>query len=186
MGRTACTEPQCLYRGALYLTSVPVQGCTLPLPLLLPCVRTPTEEGNEDSNINFRFLMNKNCVSRRAERRLRVFENRVLRRIFGPKRDEATTKWRTLHSEELNDLYFSPNIVRAIKSRRVRWAWHVAGTGERKGVYRVLVGKPEGKRPLGRPRSRMEDDIKLDLQEVGLGAWTGSSWLRIERGAGHL
>ena len=90
----------------------------------------------------------------RVERRLRVFENRVLRRIFGSKRDEVTGEWRKLHNEELNDLYCSANIVRVIKSRRMRWAGHVAGMGERRGVYRVLVGKSEGKTPLGKPRRR--------------------------------
>jgi len=85
-----------------------------------------------------------------------VFENRVLRRIFGPKRAEVTREWRKLHNEELNDLYCSPNIVRVIKSERMRLAGHVARMGERRGVYRVLVGKPEGKRPLGRPRRRWE------------------------------
>ena len=103
----------------------------------------------------------------RDERRLRVFENRVLRRIFGPKRDEVTGEWRKLHNEELNDLYCSPNIDRVIKSRRIRWAGHVARMGKKTGVYRVLVGKLEGKRPLGRPRSRWGDNIKTDLQEVG-------------------
>jgi len=88
----------------------------------------------------------------REEPRLRVFGNRVLRRIFGPKRDEVTGEWRHLHSEELNDLYFSPNIVRVIKWRRVRWTGHVASMGERRVVYRVLVGKSEGNIPLGRPR----------------------------------
>jgi len=92
-----------------------------------------------------------------------------LRRIFGPKRDEVTREWRKLHNEELNDLYSSPNIVRAIKSRRMRWEGHVARMGERRGVYRFLVGKPEGKRPLGRPRCRWEDNIKMDLEEVGCG-----------------
>ena len=105
----------------------------------------------------------------REERRLRVFENRVLRRIFGPKRDEVTREWRKLHNEELNDLYSSPNIVRVIKLRRMRWAGHVAHMGERRRVYRILVGKREGKRPLGRPRCRWEDNIKMDLQEVGCG-----------------
>jgi len=90
----------------------------------------------------------------REERRLRVFENRVLRRIFGPKRDEVTGEWRKVHNEELNDLYCSPNIVWVIKSRRMRWVGHVARMGERRGVYWVLVEKPEGKRPLGRPRRR--------------------------------
>jgi len=88
----------------------------------------------------------------REERRLGVFENRVLRRIFGPKRGEVTREWRKLHNEELNDLYPSPNIVGVIKARRIRWAGNVAHMGERRGVYRVLVGKREGKRPLGRPR----------------------------------
>jgi len=98
-----------------------------------------------------------------------VFENRVLRRIFGPKRDEVIREWRKLQNEELNDLYCSPNIVRVMKSRRMGWAGHVARMGERKGVYRVLVGKIEGKRPLGRPRRRWEDNIKIELQKVGCG-----------------
>src|SRR5215469_17627429 len=91
-------------------------------------------------------------LTMREERRLRVFENRALRRVFGPKRDEVTGEWRKLHSEELMDLYSLPNIVRVVKSRRMRWAGHVARMGEGRGVHRVLVGKPEGKRPLGRPR----------------------------------
>jgi len=103
-----------------------------------------------------------------------VFENWVLRRIFGPKRDEVTGEWRKLHNEELNDLYCSPSIVRVIKSRRLRWAGHVARVGERKGVYRVLVGKPEGKGPLGRPRRRWVDNVKMYLREVGCEVWTGS------------
>ena len=90
----------------------------------------------------------------REKRRLRVFENGVLRRIFGPKKDEVTREWRKLHNEELNELYSPPNIVRVIKSRRMRWAGHVARMGERRGVYRVLVGKPEGKRPIWGPRLR--------------------------------
>jgi len=105
----------------------------------------------------------------RKERRLRVFENRVLRRIFGPKRDEVTGEWRKLHNEELNDLYCSPNIVRVIKSRRMRWAGNVARMGEGRGVYRVLLGKPERMRPMGRPRRRWVDNIKMDLREVGCG-----------------
>jgi hypothetical protein len=116
---------------------------------------------------------------------LRVFDNRVLRRIFGPKRDEVTGEWRRLHNEELNDLYSSPNIIRVIKARRMRWAGHVARMGEGRDAYRILVGRPEGRRPLGRPRRR-EDNIKMDLQEVGWGAWTGLIWLRIWTGGGLL
>jgi len=102
-----------------------------------------------------------------------VFENRVLRKVFGPMRDEVTGEWRKLHNEELNDLYSLPNIVRVVKSRRMRWARHVARMGENRGVQRVLVGKPEGKRPLGRPRRRWEDNIKMDLEEVGGGRGDG-------------
>ena len=98
---------------------------------------------------------------------MRVFENRVLRRIFGSEGDEVTGEWKKLHNEEPNDLYSTPNIVRVIKSRRMRWVGHVVRMGERKGVHRVLVGKPEGKRPLGRPRLRWENNINMDLQEVG-------------------
>jgi len=99
----------------------------------------------------------------------------VLRRIFGPRRDEVTGEWRRLHNEELNDLYSSPNIVRVIKSRSMRWAGHVARMGEENGVYRVLVGKLEGRRPLGRPRRRWVDNIRMDLQEVRCGYmdWIG-------------
>jgi len=111
----------------------------------------------------------------REERKLRVFENMVLRKIFGPRRDEVTGEWRRLYNEELNDVYSSPNIVRVIKSRRIRWAGHVARMGEERGAYGVLVGKPEGKRPLGRPRRRWVDNIRMDLQEVGCGYmdWIG-------------
>jgi len=103
----------------------------------------------------------------REERKLRVFENMVLTRIFGPRKDEVTGDWRRLHNEELNNLYSSPNIVRVIKSRRKRWAGHVARMGEERGLYRVSLGKPEGKRPLGRPRRSLVDNIRTDLQEVG-------------------
>ena len=99
----------------------------------------------------------------------------VLRRIFGPRRDEVTLEWRRLHNEELNDLYSSPNIVRVIKSRRMRWARHVERMGEERVVYRILLGKPEGRRPLGRSRHRWVDNIRMDLQEVGCGYmdWIG-------------
>ncbi|KAJ4438992.1 hypothetical protein ANN_14947 [Periplaneta americana] len=103
----------------------------------------------------------------REEHRFRVFENKVLRKIFGAKRDEVTGEWRNLHNAELHALYFSPDIIRNIKSRRLRWAGHVARMGESRNAYRVLVGRPEGKRPLGRPRRRWEDNIKMDLREVG-------------------
>jgi hypothetical protein len=103
----------------------------------------------------------------REEHKLRVFENRVLRRIFGPKRDEATGEWRKLHNKELHDLYSSPGIIRIIKSRRMRWAGHVARMGEKRNAYRLLVGKPEGQRPLGRPRRRCVDNMRMDLGEVG-------------------
>jgi hypothetical protein len=93
----------------------------------------------------------------------------VLRKIFVPKRDEVTGEWKRLHSEELNDLYSSPNIIRLIKSRRMRLAGHVARMGEGRGAYKILVGIPEGRRPLGRPRRRWEDNIKMDPQEVGWG-----------------
>jgi hypothetical protein len=115
-----------------------------------------------------------------------VFENRVLRRIFGLTRDVVTGEWRRLHHEKLNDLYSSPNIILVIKSRRMRWAGHVACMGEGKGAYRILVGRPEGRRPVGRPRHRWEDNIEMDLEKVGWGLWTGSMWLRIGTGGGLL
>jgi hypothetical protein len=105
----------------------------------------------------------------REERRLKVFEIRVLRRVFGPKRDEVTGECRKLHKEELNDLYSLPKIVRVVKSRRMRWAGHVARMGEGRFVHMVLVGRPEGTRPLVRPSRRLEDNIKRDLQEMGGG-----------------
>ena len=100
----------------------------------------------------------------------------MLRRIFGPRREEVTVEWRRLHNSELNDLYSSPNIVRVIKSRRMRWAGHVARMGEERGAYRVLEGKLEGKRPLGRPRRGWVDNIRMDLQEVGGGC---VDWIRL-------
>jgi len=105
----------------------------------------------------------------RKQRSLRVFENKVLRRIFGPNRDEITGEWRKLYKEALNDLHSTPNIIRVINSRRTIWAEHVARMGERRNLYRVVVGKPEGRRPYGRPKHTWKDDIKLDLQEVGRG-----------------
>jgi hypothetical protein len=112
----------------------------------------------------------------REEHKLRVFENRVLRRIFGPKREEDGS-WRKLHNDELHhSLYSSPNIVRVIKSRRMRWAGHVARMAEGRCVYRVLVGKPEGKRPLGRPRRRWEENIKMSLREIGI---NGANWIQL-------
>jgi hypothetical protein len=108
----------------------------------------------------------------REERGLRVYENRVLRKILWAKRDEVTRERRNLHNEELNDLYSSPNIVWIIKLRRMRGAGHVARMGERRGVYRVLVGKPEGKRPVGRPRRRRE----VNIQEVGC---VGMDWIEL-------
>jgi hypothetical protein len=109
------------------------------------------------------------------EHKLRVFENRVLRRIFGPKR-EGDGSWRKLQNDELHSLYSSPNIVRVIKSRRMRWAGHVAHMREGRGVYGVLVGKPEGNRPLVRPRRRWEDNIKLELREIGI---DGANWIQL-------
>jgi hypothetical protein len=105
--------------------------------------------------------------------------------VFGPKRDEVTGEWRKMRKEELRDLYSLPNIVRVVKSRRMRWAGHVACMGEGRGVHRVLVGKPEGKRPLGRPRRRCEDNIKMDFMKWE-GVETGWSWPRMGTGGGHL
>ncbi|KAJ4446735.1 hypothetical protein ANN_13432 [Periplaneta americana] len=127
-----------------------IDGCKVILPVLLYGCETWT-------------------LTLREEHRFRVFENKVLRKIFGAKRDEVTGEWRKLHNTELHALYFSPDIIRNIKSRRLRWAGHVARMGESRNAYRVLVGRPEGKRPLGRPRRRWEDNIKMDLREVGYG-----------------
>jgi hypothetical protein len=107
-------------------------------------------------------------------------------RIFGPKKDEVTGEWRKLHSGELHNLYSSPDIIRQFKSRRMRWAGHVARMGEGRNVYRVLVGKPEGKRPLERPRRRWEDGIRMDLGRLVGGVWSGFTWLRIGTVGGLL
>jgi hypothetical protein len=107
-----------------------------------------------------------------------VFENRVLRRIFGPKRDEVTGEWRKLHNEELHDLYSSPCAIRIMKSKRMRWAGHAALMGEKRNACRLLLGKPEGKRPLGRPRRRWVDNIRMDLGEVG---WGDVNWIGLAK-----
>jgi hypothetical protein len=125
-------------------------------------------------------------VTLMEEHRLRVFGNRVLRGMFGPKGDEVTGEWRKLHSGELHNLYSSPDIIRHMKSRRMRWAGHVARMGEGRNVYRVSVGNCEGKRPLESPRRRWEDGIKMDLREIGWGVWSGLSWLRIGTVGGLL
>jgi hypothetical protein len=112
------------------------------------------------------------------EHRLRVFENRVLRKIFGLKRDEVTREWRKLYNEELRDLNTSPSVIRIVKSRRMRWASHAARIGEKRNAYRLMVGKPEGKRPLGRPRRRCVDNIKMGLGEVG---WGDVDWIGLDQ-----
>jgi hypothetical protein len=115
-------------------------------------------------------------LSLREEHRLREFENRVLGRIFGPNTDEVTGEWRKLHNEELHILCSSENIIRQFKSRRMRWAGHVARIGEERNVYRVLMGKPERKRPLGRPMRRWEDGIRKDLREI---EWGSVDWIQL-------
>ena len=110
----------------------------------------------------------------------------MLRRIFGSRRDEVTGEWRKLYNEEPNDLYFSQNNIRVVKSRRMRWAGHVARVEERIVAYKLMVGKSEEKRPLVSPSRRWEDNIKMDLQVVGLGAWTGLIWFRKGPGGGYL
>jgi hypothetical protein len=108
-------------------------------------------------------------VSDIKEHRLRVFENRVQRRIFGPKRDEVIGGWRKMHNEEFHNLYCSSNIIRMMKLRRMRWVGHVTRMGEKRNAYRILVGKPEGKSPLRRPRRKWEDNVKMNLREIGRG-----------------
>jgi hypothetical protein len=106
-----------------------------------------------------------------------MFENRVLRRMFGPKEVKVIGGWRNLHDEHHN-LYCSPSIIRIIKSRRMRWAGHVAPMGEKRSAHRICVGKPEGTRPLGRPRRRWEDNIKMDLRAIG---WRGMDWIDLSQ-----
>ena len=115
-----------------------------------------------------------------------MFENRVLRKMFGSKKDKVTGEWRKLHNEELNNPYSSPNIIRMIKSGRMRWEAHVARMGESRSVYRILVGKYVGKKPLGRPRHGWKDNMKIGLQDVRWEEWTGLMWLRISAGGGLL
>ncbi|KAJ4436544.1 hypothetical protein ANN_16575 [Periplaneta americana] len=132
------------------------------------------------SDANSAYNIEVNCetwtLTLREEQRLRVFENKVLRKIFGAKRDEVTGEWRKLHNAELHALYPSPDIIRNITPRRLRWPGHVARMGESRNAYRVLVGRPEGKRPLGRPRRRWEDNIKMELREVG---YDGRDWINL-------
>jgi hypothetical protein len=111
----------------------------------------------------------------REEHTLRVFQKSVLRKIFGPKMEEDGS-WRKLHNDELHSLYSSPNVFRVIKSRKMKWVGHVAHMGEGRGVYMVLVRRPEGKRPLGRPRRKWEDNIELDLREIGI---DGANWIQL-------
>jgi hypothetical protein len=118
----------------------------------------------------------------REELRLRVFENRVLRRIFGPKRDEVTGGWRKLHNEDLRGLYSSPSIIRVIRARNIRRAGHVACMGDVRGSCNILVGRPEGRRPLGRPRHRWEHNIKIDLREIGFG---DVDWIHLAKDRGR-
>ncbi|KAJ4437004.1 hypothetical protein ANN_17136 [Periplaneta americana] len=129
-------------------------------------------QGNDScQSVNYEtglcVLFSSNADSYPEEERLRVFENKVLRKIFGAKRDEVTGEWRKLHKTELHALYSSPDIIRDIKSRRLRWAGHLTCMGESRNAYRVLIWRPEEKRSLGRPRRRWEDNIKMDLREVG-------------------
>ena len=121
-------------------------------------------------------------LSPSEEHRLRVFENKVVRKIFGAKRDEIAREWRKLHNAELHALYSSPNIIRNLNSRRLRWAGHVARMEQFRNAYRTLVGKPESKRPLGRPRRRWEDNIQMDLRVLGsdAGDWIDLAQDRVQ------
>jgi hypothetical protein len=148
--------------------------------LCIILVENPGELGRRrfklEDNIEkaFREIGETWSLTLREEHRLTVFENRVLRRIFGPKADEVTGEWRKLHNKDLRDLYSSPSIIRIIKSRRMRWADHVARKGEKRNAYRLLVEKPEGKRPLGRPRRKWVDNIRMELGEV---VWGDVDWI---------
>jgi hypothetical protein len=122
----------------------------------------------------------------REERRLKVSDNRVQRRIFGRRRNEVTGEWRKLYNGEINDLYSTPNIVRVIKSRKMRLAGHVVRMGNRRGVFSILAGKPEAKRPLERPGRRLEDNFKWIFRKWDVGAWTGSTLLKIGISGSHL
>jgi hypothetical protein len=140
-----------------------IQKCKICRTVILPVVLYGWE--------NWSLTLKEEC-------RLRVFEDRVLRRIFEPNRDEVTREWGRLHNKELYALYSSPNIIRVMKSRRLRWAVHVERMWERRGAYRAAVGKPEKWRPHGRPRRRWEDNIKMDLRNVGLGGG-GMDWIEL-------
>jgi hypothetical protein len=122
------------------------------------------------------------CLTLREEHRLRVFENRVLRRIFGPKVDEIIAYWRKLHNEELHNLYSSPDVIRMITSRRMRWESHIARMGKKRNAYRILVGKPEGKRPQGSPTHKWENNIKIGFRKVG---WGGMDWIDLAQDRGQ-
>jgi hypothetical protein len=118
----------------------------------------------------------------REKRRLRVFKNRMVRTIFGPKRDEVKGGWRKLHNEELHNLYSSPSIIRMIKSRRMRWAGPGARMEDKRNAYRLLLEYTEGKRPLGKPRSTWADNIKMDLREIG---WDSGDWIDLAQDRDH-
>ncbi|KAJ4428780.1 hypothetical protein ANN_25773 [Periplaneta americana] len=157
----------------MYLREVDMMSLTL-LGRKFQSRGTATVKEDEYEDVRWEGMDNIEEYCDRVSR-LRVFENKVLRKIFGAKRDEVTGEWTKLHNAELHALYSSPDIIRNIKSRRLRWAGHVARMGESRNAYRVLVGRPEGKRALGRPRRRWEDNIKIDLREVG---YVDRDWIR--------
>jgi hypothetical protein len=147
------------------------------VPLIRPISANKYEENSRRSTrINQELSQGRELVCRE------VFENWVLRRIFGPKRDEVIGGWRNLHNKELHNLYCSPSMIRIIKSRRMRWTGHVARMGEKRNAYRILVGKQEGKIPLGRPRRRWEDNISMDLREI---VWIGMDWIDLAQDRDH-